>query len=185
MAPLTQSLRCFLCACTLLLVTPRSQADDLAPLASYEGKPVSEVRFDPPTQPVLRADLDRIFPFKPGTPLHLDEVRTAIKKLYATGLYSNIAFETEPAADGVVLIVRTTEQWFVGPVDVQGKVKTPPNEGQLAGTTQLDLGAPFNDEDLKTAQDNMRDLLQRNGLYLAKVEPEVKRDAEHQLVSMT
>ena len=153
--------------------------------ASYEGKRISQIRFDPPTQPVARADLARLFPFQPGTVIHLTEVRDAIKRLYGTGLYSNIAIETEPAADGVVMIVRTTEQWFVGPVEVNGKVKTPPNAGQLTAATRLDLGAPFDDDNLQQAENGIKDLLQRNGLYLSTVDPKVERDAEHQLVSMT
>jgi outer membrane protein assembly factor BamA len=162
-----------------------SSADDLALPSTYEGQPIAQIRYDPPSQPVTRADLARLVPFQPGTPLRLAEVRQAIKKLYGTGQYSNIAIETEPAPTGVVLIIRTTEQWFVGPVEVRGKVSVPPNEGQLANAARLELGAPFNEEDLQTAEKGVRGLLERNGLYLAKVDPKVDRDPEHQQVSFT
>ncbi|HEV3200847.1 MAG TPA: POTRA domain-containing protein [Bryobacteraceae bacterium] len=134
---------------------------------------------------MTRADLARLVRFEPGAPLRLTEVREAIKRLYGTGQYSNIEVDTEPAPNGVGLVIRTTEQWFVGPVEVQGKVRVPPNEGQLANATRLELGAPFNEEDLQTAQKGVSDLLQRNGLYLAKVDPKVDRDPEHQQVSLT
>jgi outer membrane protein insertion porin family len=162
-----------------------SQEQALAPPENYEGKPIAEVRFDPPSQPVSRADLARVVPFKPGTPLHLAEVRDAIKRLYSTGRYSNIEIQTEPAGSGVALVIRTTEQWFVGAVEVRGKVKNPPNEGQLANATRLELGTPFDDEDIQTAEKGMTDLLQRNGLYIAKIDPKVERDSEHQQVSLT
>ncbi len=161
------------------------QQPELAPPSQYEGKAIEEVRFEPESQPVTRADLARMVPFTKGTPLHLAEVREAIKKLYSTGNYSNIAIEVQPAAQGVVLVIRTTEQWFVGPVEVHGKVKLPPSEGQLANATRLELGTPFDDEDLQTAEQNLTDLLQRNGLYLAKVQPNIQRDAEHQQVWLT
>ena len=65
-------------------------AADLAPPSAYEGKPIVAVRYEPPSQPVSRADLARLVPIEPGLPLHLDDVRFAIKRLYATGEYSNI-----------------------------------------------------------------------------------------------
>jgi outer membrane protein insertion porin family len=178
-------LRCWAFVCILPFVS-FAQKPALAPPEQYEGKPIAEIRFDPESQPLTRADLARKVPFKPGTPLHLAEVRDAIKLMYSTGLYSNIEIETQPAANnGVVLIIRTTEQWFVGPVEVRGKVSTPPNEGQLANATRLELGTPFNDEDIQAAEKGMTDLLQRNGLYLSKIDPKVDRDAEHQLVALT
>lgn len=177
-----------LCSCAgvyLVLCLPACRGDDLAPPSAYEGQPIAQIRYDPPTQPVSRADLARLVPFKGGTPLHLADVRAAIKRLYGTGQFSNIEVDTEPAPNGVVLVLRTTEQWFVGPVEVHGKVSLPPNEGQLANAARLELGTPFNDEDLQTAEKGIRDLLQRNGLYLSKVDPKVDRDAEHQQVSLT
>jgi outer membrane protein insertion porin family len=173
------------CLFVVGLLAARAPGDDLAPVGSYEGKPIAQLRFDPPSQPVTRADLARLVPFPPGTPLHLSDVRSAIKRLYATGEYSNIEIDTEDAANGVVLIIRTTEQWFVGPVEVHGKVKLPPSEGQLANAARLELGTPFNEEDLQIAEKGIDDLLQRNGLYRAKVEPRLDRDLEHQQVSFT
>ncbi|HLK66889.1 MAG TPA: POTRA domain-containing protein [Bryobacteraceae bacterium] len=160
-------------------------ADDVATADTYEGKKITRVQYDPPSQPVLSADLARLVPFHEGDPLHLADVRDAIKRLYGTGRYSYIEIDTVPVADGVTVTIRTTEQWFVGPVEVHGKVHTPPNEGQLANATRLDLGTPFNEEDLQTAQKGISDLLQRNGLYMANVKPKIDRDPEHQQVSIT
>ena len=184
MALRTGNLNC-LFAIVCLLSPVALGADDLAPPSAYEGQPITELRFDPPSQPVMRADLARMVPFQPGMPLHLADVREALKRLYGTGEYSNIEIDTEPAAGGVVLIIRTTEQWFVGPVEVRGKISSPPTESQLANASRLDLGAPFNDPDLDTAQKGLTGLLQRNGLYLAKVDHKVDRDPEHQQVAIT
>jgi outer membrane protein insertion porin family len=155
---------------------------DLAPPSEYEGKPIAEIRFDPLQQPVVRADRARILPFHPGEPLRMADVQAAIKKLYATGEYANIELEAQTAANGVILIFHTTEQWFVGPVEVRGKSGSPPNPGQLANATRLQLGTPFEDGDVQSATENIRDLLQRNGFYRASIQPQVSRDAEHQEV---
>jgi hypothetical protein len=99
----------------------------------------------------------------------------------------NTAFDSpidaEPSGNGINLVIRTAEQWFVGPVEVRGKVKAPPNDGQLANAARLDLGTPFDEEDLDNALKSMTDLLQRNGLYLATVKPTVERNSEHQQVA--
>ena len=60
---------------------------------------LSQLRYEPPSQPVSRADLARLVPFEPGMPLHLDDVRFAIKRLYATGEYSNIEVETRARSE--------------------------------------------------------------------------------------
>jgi outer membrane protein assembly complex protein YaeT len=173
-------MRCLLFYCAL------SHAADLAPPDTYEGRPISSVRYEPPTQPVTRADLSRLVPFQPGAPLRLDDVRAAIKRLYSTGAYSNIEVEAYPEASAVELVIRTNEQFFVGPVEVRGgKVKAPPNAGQLQNAARLELGTPFEDADVQIATDHIRDLLQRNGQYLAKIQPAVTRDAEHQQVAVT
>lgn len=161
------------------------QAAELAPPAEYEGKAIEQIQFLPPTQPVTRADLQRLLGVQVGRPLHLSEVRATIKQLYRTGEYSNVEIDANPAATGVTLVIRTTEQYFVGPVDVRGKESAPPNRGQIANASQLQLGSPFSEGDLEAAIMSIRRLLQRNGLYLATLDPKVERDPEHEQVGFT
>lgn len=162
--------------------TSAALGTDLAPPSAYEGKPLTEVRFDPVQQPVTRADRERILPFRPGETLRLADVQTAIRKLYATGEYANIEVEAQSEPNGVALIFHTTEQWFVGPVEVRGRTGSPPSSGQLAAATRLQLGTPYEESDVQGAMEGMRDLLERNGLYRSSVNSVVSRDAEHQNV---
>jgi len=182
MASPTALLHCLLC---LLAIAPIVPAGELTPRAEYEGQPVAQLRFDPPNQPLASTDLTRAVGFSEGAPLHLADVRAAIKQLYATGEYSSIEVDTEPAPHGVILVFRTTSQWFVGPVEVKGKIPAPPNPSQLANAARLDLGAPFSDGDVDTAVDNLRTVLQRNGLYRSTIKPQVTRDARHNQVAIT
>lgn len=160
-------------------------AADLSPPSAYEGKPIAQIKFDPPVQPLVQTDLLRVINLQPGTPLRLADVRTAIKRLYDTGAYSTIEAATEPAPTGLTLVFRTTEQWFVGPVEVHGKTSMPPNQGQLVNATRLDLGVSFTDDEIQTAVGGMRRLLERNGLYHATITPKVERDSAHQQVAIT
>ena len=172
------------CLAFLLTMTPLIQADDLTPPVEYEGKTVTRVRFEPPAQPLDSANLNRLVAVSEGAQLHLADVRGAIKRLYSTGEYSTIEVDTEPAPGGVSLVFRTTGQWFVGPVEVRGKLNQPPDSGQLVAATRLDLGTPFNDGDVEAAVANLRSLLQRNGLYRGTITPKVERDPQHQEVAI-
>ena len=151
----------------------------------YEGRPIAAVRYDPPAQPLSAADLERLNLFPAGEPLRLADVRDAIKRLYATGAYADVEVDADPMPNGVELVIRTVDQWFIGPVEVHGSIRNPPNPGQLANATQLELGQPFEDSQVKTAADGIRNLLQRNGLYLATITPRIERDTEHQEVALT
>lgn len=144
-----------------------------------------QVRFDPPAQPLAQVELERLIAFKPGAALTLSEVRSVIKRLYETGQFSDIEVGAEPSPAGLTLVIRTSEQWFVGPVEVHGKASAPPNLGQLANATRLELGTPFTDDEIQTAVNGISRLLERNGLYRATITPDVRRDAEHQQVAIT
>lgn len=169
--------------CPLFFVLHLAAAEVTAP-AEFEGKIIKQVEFSPP-QPVGRGDLQRLLQLHAGKPLRMADVRTSIKQLYRTGEYANIEIDTSPAPGGVALLIRTTEQYFVGGVDVRGKESTPPNQGQIANASRLQLGAPFSEEDLQRAVTSIRTLLQRNGLYLATIVPKVETDSEHQNMAFT
>src|ERR1044071_2651738 len=104
----------------------------LGEASSYEGKIISRIVFVPREQPVEPEELHRILPVKEQTPLHLDDVRAAIDRLFATGTYADIQVDAEFSADnGVILRFITQNNWFIGRVSVSGQIKDPPNAGQL------------------------------------------------------
>ncbi|MGH7248615.1 MAG: hypothetical protein ACREH9_10970, partial [Pseudomonadota bacterium] len=141
----------------------------------YENKTIARIEFDPAVQPLPRAELDRLLPVRIGEPLHLSEVQDSIRRLFATGRYADISVDASVARGGVVLRFETEYNYFVGRVAVRG-APDPPNEGQLATATKLDLGAPYANNDLKQAIDNLRAQLRVNGLYTASIEPRIERD---------
>jgi outer membrane protein insertion porin family len=173
-------------AAFFFFLLPCIRGAELSNPSNFTGKRVMLVRFEPANQPLTKEQLERHFPLKQGSVLNANDVRSAIKTLYATGRYSDVEIDAEPAGTlGMALIIRTSSQWFVGPVEVHGKIKQPPNRGQLVNATQLQLGSPFNEEDLRAATQGVQNLLQRNGLYGSTVEPQVTQDAAHQQVYIT
>ncbi len=150
----------------------------------FEGSKVVAVRFEPAEQPLSRDYLEHIVPLKPGAEFNMDAVRDALKRLYATGRFEDIAAEGEPEAGGVAVVFHTTGQWFVGQVDAGGKIKQPPNRGQLANTTGFQLGEPFQRDEINTGSERVLALLRNNGFYEARVEPKLTRDPAHQQVNI-
>lgn len=134
-------------------------------------------------QPLTGEQLSRIVPLKPNQTGSISDVRQTIKSLFATGRYSYVEVDSEPAANGVSLVIRTRPRWFVGPVEVDGDIKLPPSAGQLANATRLELGTPYTEDDLKSAVERMEDLLHRNGFFQAKVVSGLTREDKYQQVS--
>jgi outer membrane protein insertion porin family len=155
-----------------------------AQTSKYEGQPIADIQFAPPEQPLTSAELANLLPLKKGQPLHMADVRAAIERLYATGDFEDIQVDAELASTGVTLRIVTKNSWFIGNVAVEGRISDPPNKGQLVNVTRLNLGQPFEEADLEPAQNDMKRLLESNGLYQSQVRPEVTYDPKTQQVSV-
>ncbi|MBM3812118.1 MAG: hypothetical protein FJW20_10860 [Acidimicrobiia bacterium] len=156
----------------LLLTLPaiaRAEARD------YQGLPVTRVLFEPAAQPLPTAELANIVPMQAGDMLDLETLRYAIERLYATGRYQAISVDASRDQGGVALRFLTTATWFVGRVSVDG-VPEPPNRGQLISAAKLELGTEFHAEDLQQAVENLRQRLQDNGYYEARLNPRTEYD---------
>lgn len=134
-----------------------------------EGKPIVAIEYDPATQPLAAEDLNAAQPLKVGQTLHKEDVSAAIDKLFATGRYEDIQADVQPRGNGVVVRFLTKPKFFVGHLGTEGRVKAPPNRGQVVNAAQLSLGQPFDPKDLDPALKNIQDLFVRNGLYDATV----------------
>ena len=144
--------------------------------SAYEGKTIGRIVFAPQEQPVDPEELHRILPVKERTPLRLDDVRAAIKRLYATGTYSDIQVDAELRNDEVILRFITQNNWFIGRVAVLGKIKDPPTAGQLVNASRLELGVRQTDENLREAVDAIQQLFKNDGYYQSYVQPRFTYD---------
>lgn len=156
-------------ACALLPYTV------LAATGDYEGKRIVSVRFEPARQPLLDSDLNKLVLVKTGEPLRLVNVTATIEQMYKSGRYRNIVAEAEATDGGVAITFITVQTSFISRVAIHG-VKDPPNRGQLVNATKLGLGTEFNAGDEKQAEENILDVLRRNGFYNAQVRTEEDRD---------
>ena len=134
-------------------------------MAAYIGQTVKSVEL-PGTRDSER--LLKMLPQKPGEPLDRDQVRESIRILYSTGLFADIQAEVTPLDGIVVLRFTTSPNFFVGAVDVEGAPRHP-SYNQIVNAAKLQLGELYTIDKLNGALQNIRQLLQENGYYRARV----------------
>ena len=145
----------------------------------YEGRPIASIQFEPEKQPLPIPQLIALLPIRDGQPLRSSALRDAIQRLYQTGEYADIAVDATAGPSGVNLKFVTTPNYFIGHIGVTG-VPEPPNQGQLAVATKLQLGSEYTPDELKAAADRLADVLQRNGFYNVKIAPNTTLDESTQ-----
>jgi outer membrane protein assembly complex protein YaeT len=124
-----------------------------------------------------------MLPQKPGQPLDRDQVRESIRILFSTGRFSDIQAEVTPSDDAVVLTFTTSLNFFVGAVDVEG-VPGHPTYNQIVNASKFQLGELYTNDKLNRALQNVRQLMQENGYYRARVTAESTSNPATQQVNI-
>ena len=135
--------------------------------SEYEGKTI--VRVDLPGIPEQERDhVLELLPLKRGSTLGRDQVRAGIRALNATGRFADIQAEATPSGGGVVVSFVTLPNYFVGSVEVEGAPNRP-NANQIVNSSKFQLGELYSQDKLDRALENVRQLMQENGYYRARV----------------
>lgn len=159
-------------------VSPPSQAA----ASAYDGKLVQSIEL--PGVPVDdRQHLLQLLPQKSGEPLDRGQVRASIRILYGTGRFADIQAEVDPSGAGVVLTFRTTNNFFVGAVDVEG-APSRPTANQIVNASKFQLGELYTHDKLDRALENIRQVMQEEGFYLARVTAETTSNEATQQVDV-
>jgi len=138
----------------------------------FAGRRIRSIEYAP-SNVLHPKDLDRLRLLKPGDLYRADDIAEQIDRLFATGLFEDIAAEVDPSGDGVTVRFVTQPARFVGGLTITGGIPQPPNRGEVTSNAQLQLGARFHQEDVTGAVERISGLLQSNGLYEANVSPQV------------
>jgi outer membrane protein assembly complex protein YaeT len=131
------------------------------------GQPVLDVRLSCDARLAL-SDFPGAVSQEVGQPLEPSKIAASLKKLYATGRFSELRAEAEPGSGGVHLLFVGRAQDFIGVVQVEG---TPSalEPRVLLTSTRLRLGQPVSDDILVAAQKHISEMLASNGYYRATV----------------
>jgi outer membrane protein insertion porin family len=141
---------------------------------------VREIRVVDENSKVLKANPPGIA-VKVGEEMSTDAVASSIRTLYNTGDYADIKAVATPEADGVRLDFVVRENIFFNQIVIEG-LKPPPSESSASGAMQLSLGQTYREEDLAEAISRLKNTLQEDGLYQAKISAEKQPHPEtHQL----
>jgi len=124
---------------------------------------------------------DGVITVEIGKALDPEQVAASLKSLYRTGVYSDIRAVAEPVEGGTQIDFLVHENLFFNQVIILG-LKAPPTEASALAAMQITLGDPFRREILDEAVERLKTRLQEEGLYLAKVDTELRpHPAEHQM----
>jgi outer membrane protein insertion porin family len=151
-------------------------------MSEYEGKTVQSIRL-PAVNDHDRAHLLELIPQKEGQALEHNQVRESIRALYATGRFADIQAEAAPSGDAVILTFVTSANFFTGTIEVEG-APSRPNANQIVNASKFQLGELYTIDKLDRALENMRQLMQENGYYRARVTAESKSNAITQQVDV-
>ncbi|HLJ15487.1 MAG TPA: BamA/TamA family outer membrane protein [Bryobacteraceae bacterium] len=155
-----------------------------AQTSAFEGKRIVAIAYQPDPQPLSRTDLARVQVLQTGEVLKSADVAESIDRMFATGRYQDIQVDAENSGAGVRIRFITQSTRFVGHVQAIGKLSAPPRRGEIVDEAHLDLGTPFQPEELSQAEKNIKQLFTSNGLYEATVRLETVNEAEAQQVNV-
>ena len=171
-------------ACASSLRSQESQTAQptsaLDAMSTYAGRTIRSIEL--PGVPD-RDHLLKMIPQKSGQPLDRDQVRESIRILFATGRFADIQAEVAPSGAEVLLTFTTLLNFFVGAVHVEG-APSQPNTNQILNAAKFQLGELYTLDKLGRALQNVRQLMQENGYYRARVTAESTSDATTQQVSI-
>jgi len=124
-----------------------------------------------------------MLPQKSGQPLDRDQVRESIRVLFATGRFADVQAEVTPSGPALLLTFTTSLNFFVGAVDVEG-APSHPSYNQIVNASKFQLGELHTIDKLDRALQNIRQLMQENGYYRARVTAESTSNAVTQQVNI-
>ncbi len=151
-------------------------------LFNYKGRTVIKIVFSGvvfSSTETLPSELTQ----KPGQPLEPDLVRESTRRLFASGLYRDIAVRAEQSGDGVTLTFAGVPRFFVGRVSVRG-IKSDRLSSLLEFATKLDPGTPFSPNQVPAGAEGIRQTLEQNGFYESKVTSETQRQRDTKQVDV-
>ena len=151
-----------------------------APALAITPFTISEIR----AEGLQRLEIGTVLSYLPlsaGDQLNDQTSRQAMKALYASGLFQDVAFER----DGTALVVRVTERPAIASFKIEGNDKIGGDELKKSlKQLGLDEGEPFKRALLDQVEQELRRQYYANGYYDVGIDTEVKEEGKNR-VSLT
>ncbi len=143
-------------------------------IAQLSGKTIGEVRVVTAAGEVISQNPPTL-PVQSGKQYNAEEIRAAVRQLFASGDYADVVVEASENAGAVRLDFVVTRNLFIGVIRLDG-IKEPPNDATAYASLRLRIGDPYSEEALNDAVSNLKEALQLDGLYQAEVKADVMPD---------
>ncbi len=145
-------------------------AGRLAAQSAANGEPprVVAVRVVADSGAVLEQNPPKL-PIQPGQPFTTEAESASLRQLYRSGRYADLRAELADVPGGVRLDFVVRQNLYINRVQIEG-LREPPGESLALSALRLNVGAPFRESNMKEALDRLRQTLEDDGQYQAKVD---------------
>lgn len=152
-------------------------------VSQLEGQNVVEVRVVGESGEVLLKDIPEL-PLISGHPYDSEAVRASLRKLYATGNYSDLRAEVANVSSGIRVDFVVKQNYFIGVVRVVGLID-PPSDSAAYSAVRLAVGTEFREGELSDAVTRLSEALALEGFYQASVTAERSPDPATHRMNLT
>ncbi len=108
-------------------------------------------------------------PIQPGQAFTTEAESAGLRQLYRSGRYADLRAELADVPGGVRLDFVVRQNLYINRVQIEG-LREPPGESLALSALRLNVGEPFRESDMKDALDRLRQTLEDDGQYLAKLD---------------
>jgi len=106
---------------------------------------------------------------QPGQPYSTEAESASLRELFHSGRYADVRAELTDVPAGVRLDFVVRQNLYINRVQIEG-LHEPPGEALALSALRLNVGEPFRDSDMKEALDRLRQTMEDDGQYQAKLD---------------
>jgi outer membrane protein insertion porin family len=106
---------------------------------------------------------------QPGQLFSVDAESSSLRELFRSGRYADVRAELTDVYGGVRLDYVVRQNFYINRVQIEG-LHEPPGEALALSALRLGVGETFRESDMKDALDRLRQTLEDDGQYQAKVD---------------
>src|ERR1700693_59729 len=104
-----------------------------------------------------------------GQPFSMEAESASLRELFRSGRYADLRAELADVPGGVRLDFVVRQNMYINRVQIEG-LHEPPGEALALSALRLNVGEPFRESDMKEALDPLRQPLEDDGQYQAKLD---------------
>jgi len=106
---------------------------------------------------------------QPGQPFSMEAESASLRELFRSGRYADLRAELADVPGGVRLDFVVRQNLYINRVQIEG-LREPPGEALSLSALRLNVGEPFRESDMKEALERLRQTLEDDGQYQAKLD---------------